>query len=155
MNKKTRLTRKKNPARLRCPYCGSPVQLRSADGIYQNNSDNAMLYVCQRYPACDAYVRAHPGTNQPMGDLANGDLRALRCQAHRSFDQLHQSGRMSRDAAYRWLSARLSLPLDATHIGSMGEYYCRQVIEACETLGMRSRRIALKPRSEASGGVSA
>lgn len=29
----------------RCPYCGGNVVLRSADGIYKDNSRNAMLYI--------------------------------------------------------------------------------------------------------------
>ncbi len=56
----------------RCPYCGSPGVLRSANGIYKDNLQNAMLYVCKRYPVCDAYVRVHPGTRLPMGTLATG-----------------------------------------------------------------------------------
>lgn len=51
---------------MRCPYCGSPVVLRSADGIYKENHANTKLYVCSRYPACDAYVRVHEGTNKPV-----------------------------------------------------------------------------------------
>ena len=39
---------------MRCPYCGSPVIYRSADGIYHDNSKKTMLYVCSRYPECDA-----------------------------------------------------------------------------------------------------
>ena len=60
---------KNKTQRMRCPYCGSPVVLRSADGIYRENSQGAMLYVCSRYPECDAYVKVHPGTNIPMGSL--------------------------------------------------------------------------------------
>lgn len=60
---------------------------------------------------------------------------------------------MTRNGAYRWLSARLGLPMDATHIGNMGEYYCRQVIEACETLGMHPRQSA--SLSKAVGGARA
>jgi len=56
---------------MRCPYCGSPVVLRSADGIYKENHANTKLYVCSRYPACDAYVRVHEGTNKPVGSLAD------------------------------------------------------------------------------------
>lgn len=52
---------------MRCPYCGSPVVYRSADGIYRDNSKGTMLYVCSRYPECDSYVRAHTGTNIPVG----------------------------------------------------------------------------------------
>ena len=29
---------------MRCPYCGSPVIYRSADGIYHDNSKKTMLY---------------------------------------------------------------------------------------------------------------
>ena len=28
---------------MRCPYCGSPVVYRSADGIYRDNSRGTML----------------------------------------------------------------------------------------------------------------
>lgn len=31
----------------RCPYCGSHTILRSADGIYQDNSKGVMLYAVQ------------------------------------------------------------------------------------------------------------
>ena len=46
--------KRNNPAAMRCPYCGSPVILRSADGIYRENANGTMLYVCKRYPICDA-----------------------------------------------------------------------------------------------------
>ena len=67
MNKKRR--KGFNQSSVRCPYCGSPAVLRSADGIYRDNSKNTMLYVCKNYPACDSYVRVHTGTNIPVGVL--------------------------------------------------------------------------------------
>jgi len=114
----------------RCPYCGSHSVLRSADGIYRNNDKNTMLYVCSKYPACDSYVRVHPGTKIPMGTMADRQLRALRNEAHRNFDQLHKKGLMSKEDAYLWLASILAAPLGQAHIGYLGEYYCRQVIEA-------------------------
>ena len=114
----------------RCPYCGSHSVLRSADGIYRNNDKNTMLYVCSRYPVCDSYVRVHPGTKIPMGTMADRQLRALRNEAHRNFDQLHKKGLMSKEEAYHWLASILAAPLGQAHIGYLGEYYCRQVIEA-------------------------
>ena len=113
----------------RCPYCGASITLRSADGIYRDNSSGTMLYVCSRYPACDAYVRVLPGTKTPIGSMANGDLRALRREAHRHFDLLYQTGLMTRSEAYSWLAAMLQAPLSQAHIGHLGEYYCKQVIE--------------------------
>ena len=85
-----------NEAPTRCPYCGSTVVLKSADGIYRNNSKNAMLYVCSKYPKCDAYVRCHAGTKIPVGSMANHELRSLRNTAHHYFDQLHKSGFMTK-----------------------------------------------------------
>ena len=60
-----------------CPYCGGRTELRSADGIYHDNRDGTMLYVCKNYPRCDTYVRVRPGTMEPIGTLANGRLRAI------------------------------------------------------------------------------
>ena len=89
-----------------------------------------MLYVCSKYHVCDSYVRVHPGTKIPVGTMANRDLRALRNEAHRNFDQLHKQGLMSKEDAYLWLASILAAPLGQAHIGYLGEYYCRQVIEA-------------------------
>ena len=87
-----------------CPYCGGRTELRSADGIYHDNRDGTMLYVCKNYPRCDTYVRVRPGTMEPIGTLANGRLRALRTEAHRYFNQLYERGIMSKREAYEWLS---------------------------------------------------
>lgn len=118
----------------RCPYCGSPVVLRSADGIYRENNEHAQLYVCSKYPVCDAYVRVQPGTRIPVGSLANGSLRALRREAHRYFDQLHLSGIMNKEDAYGWLAAMLQTPLSQTHIGYLSDYYCQRVIDESKRL---------------------
>lgn len=114
----------------RCPYCGSPVVIRSADGIYKENKNDAKLYVCSKYPVCDAYVRIQPGTdNIPIGSMANGELRALRIKAHRYFDCIHQSGLLTKRDAYAWLANAISAPMSHAHIGQLSEYYCRVVIE--------------------------
>ena len=117
-----------------CPYCGGRTELRSADGIYHDNRDGTMLYVCKNYPRCDTYVRALPGTMEPIGTLANGRLRALRTEAHRSFNQLYEKGVMSKREAYVWLSQMIGLPMSKTHIGQMGEYYCELVIQESKKL---------------------
>ncbi len=124
----------------KCPYCGSTVVLRSADGIYKENSSHVMLYVCSQYPKCDAYVRVHPGTTQPVGTLANGKLRALRYEAHKQFDQLYLTGVMSKNEAYTWLAGILSVPKSQAHIGYLGEYYCGLVIEESKKLMEWKRR---------------
>ena len=118
----------------RCPYCGSHVILRSADGIYKENNAGTMLYACSKYPACDAYVRVLPGAKMPVGSLANGSLRVLRRETHLYFDRLYQTGAMSRNEAYEWLAWTLQIPLSQAHIGYLGEHYCRRVIDECKRL---------------------
>ena len=133
--------RKGNQKRpMRCPYCGANVVYRSADGIYKENKDHTMLYVCGNYPECDAYVRAHAGSGKPMGSLADHRLRKLRKLAHESFDRLYLSGRMTRQDAYQWLADILDAPMSEAHIGHMGEYYCNQVIKKSrEIMGDREQ----------------
>lgn len=129
-----------NLRQMRCPYCGSTVIYRSADGIYHNNSKGIMLYVCSHYPECDSYVRVHAGTNIPVGSLANHELRTLRRTAHHYFDQLYKSGCMTKQDAYQWLADLIGAPLSQAHIGYLGKYYCKQVIEeSCRLLNKSSK----------------
>ena len=71
---------------IRFPYCGAIADLRPASEIYGDPNAEGMLFVCRNYPGCKSYVHVYPGTNRPMGPLANGDLRHLRIVAHRKFD---------------------------------------------------------------------
>lgn len=117
---------------MRCPYCGGPVRLRSAEGIYKNGGSDVLLYVCSNYPKCDSYVRVHEGTIIPVGNLANAKLRTLRRTAHQHFDKLHETGLMKKEDAYSWLAYTLHLPPSQTHIGYFSEYYCTLVITECD-----------------------
>ncbi len=128
-----------NYCNMRCPYCGSTVIYRSAEGIYVDNRNNTMLYVCKNYPECDAYVRVHAGTRIPVGSLANRKLRTMRMQAHEYFDQLYQSNLMSKRDAYRWLAYLIDAPISEAHIGHLSEYYCRIVIDECRKLLARKQ----------------
>ena len=112
----------------RCPYCGSTTVYRSATGIYTENPDNVMLYVCKNYPACDAYIRTQKGTAIPIGEMANGKLRALRTDAHRLFNQLYLKQYMPKRTAYVWLSSVLGVPYSKAHIGQLSELQCELVI---------------------------
>lgn len=128
-----------NTSKMRCPYCGGTVVYRSADGIYRDNSKGMMLYVCSNYPECDSYVRVHSGTNIPVGSLANHELRSLRRTAHHYFDQLHESGYMTEQDAYQWLADLICAPLSEAHIGYLGEYYCKQIIEESRKILNRNK----------------
>jgi len=151
MKRKGRRKKTSATERMRCPYCGKSVVFRSADGIYHDNSNGTMLYVCSGYPECDAYVRAHSGTKIPVGKMADRRLRALRKTAHDYFNQLYLSGYMTKRDAYRWLADLISAPLSEAHIGYLGEYYCELVIkESRKLLELRGG----KPLRQVSGNGS-
>lgn len=130
--------KQKKSLSMRCPNCGGTMILRSADGIYRENPNHTMLYVCKHYPECDTYIRTHPGTTIPVGVPANRKLRALRNEAHHYFDQLYLSGIMGKRDAYLWLADLLQVPLSQAHIGYLGDYYCREVIKESQKLLQRN-----------------
>ena len=119
---------------LYCPYCKRPGVLRPAAYVYgDNNLDpEKYLYVCSGYPECGAYVGVHEGSRKPKGTLADSELRNKRIRAHRAMDTLVRAGCMSRDGVYVWLSSRLNLPYEETHIGYFSDYFCEQAIRECE-----------------------
>lgn len=123
----------KRPA-VKCPYCHALAVKRPASFIYgdKTHDQDAFVYVCPRYPACDSYVAAHKGTGLPMGTLANGDLRHMRILAHQAFNRLWMEGYMEKREAYRWLQLQLHLPESMAHIAMFSEYLCGRVIELCE-----------------------
>ena len=90
-----------------------------------------LLYVCQRYPDCDAYVGVFKDNRTPKGTLANSELRNKRIRAHRAFDEIWKSGIMSRGQAYQWMQHKFGLSKDQAHIGYFSDYLCLQLIEAC------------------------
>ena len=47
---------------------------------------------------------------------------------------LYESGYMSKQDAYQWLADLIMAPLSEAHIGHLGEYYCKQVIEESRKL---------------------
>ena len=96
---------------IKCPYCHANASLRPASVVYGLNrrSQGKFLYLCDRWPACDAYVSAHDRTHRPMGTLANGDLRHKRTLAHRALEQLRQRRPREKCESQYWLPAKLGV----------------------------------------------
>lgn len=133
-------------------HCGRPAVLRKAEEVCRTHREGAMAYVCSGYPACDSFVLAHPDTLAPMGSLAGPELRRLRFEAHKQFDQLHQSGIMTRRQAYMWLAQVAHAPMSHAHIGHLGEYYCKEVIRESKAILKRNQALA-KGAHKGKGGV--
>lgn len=121
-----------------CPYCGGKSALVGGNVIYPHRPDLHMLKFWQCAP-CDAYVGCHKpnprmgfdGT-QPLGRLANAELRQAKSEAHDSFDWIWQDGHMKRKAAYAWLAKELGIPVERCHIGEFDVDMCQRVEDACD-----------------------
>lgn len=119
--------------KIKCPYCHANATLRPASTVYGQNkrSQGKYLYVCDRWPACDAYVSAHAHSHLPMGTLANGNLRHKRILAHRALQQLCENRHMGKREVYIWLQAKLGLSEHQAHIGQFSDWMCDEVIRLC------------------------
>jgi len=83
------------------------------------------FYLCA---PCDAYVGTHRSNQEPLGTLANKELRQLRMRCHDLFDRLWRSGQMSRHDAYDWLRDKMNLSKDDAHIGKFNKELCLKLI---------------------------
>jgi hypothetical protein len=85
-----------------------------------------LFWVC--WP-CDAWVSCRSGdaNHQPLGSLANEELRLARRSAHAAFDPLWKDGEMTREAAYEWLAHAMRMPRMNCHIGAMDAEECQRV----------------------------
>lgn len=128
----------------RCRYCQQPATLvRHGEVGYPYRSSYGPMWVCV---PCNAWVGCHPGTEKPLGGLANAELRAWKIKAHAAFDPLWH-GKMRRDrctkgkarrAGYAWLAKELSIDVKKCHIGYMNIDECRRVVEICEAVFNRN-----------------
>jgi hypothetical protein len=116
----------------RCPYCGSePEKAESRD--FGTGEDFGPVMVCR---PCDARVGCRKSTGEPLGRLADAELRGLRREAHAAFDPIwggdKERDKEMRTRAYRWLSARMGLPPGLTHFARFDAEQCRKAIRFCE-----------------------
>lgn len=109
---------------VKCPYCGKTAELVDSIEIYGRSY--GMVYLCRK---CDAYVGCHPGTDKPLGRLANRELRMWKMRAHSAFDLLWKCRHMRRQQAYAWLAEKLDIPTEQCHIGMFDVDMCQKVID--------------------------
>ncbi len=111
-----------------CRYCGSPVVYTSNAEIYGKEYGTGKCYLCRN---CRAFVGVHPGTDTPLGTLANEELREWRKEAHFWFDRIWKKPTRitTRYNAYGYLARKMGLPREETHIGMFEIEQCKKVIE--------------------------
>lgn len=133
-----------------CDYCGCQTEFVDSAAVYGGVS-YGMIYLCR---ACDAWVGVHKGTENPLGKLANKELREWKRKAHAAFDPLWQrklelrraergedyKKAWARGSGYKWLSDCLGIPQKLCHIGMFDIDTCKRVVELCEPFSGRLSR---------------
>jgi len=128
-----------------CPYCDQPAELVTGAAIHPKRAELARLKFYRCVP-CEAHVGTHKagayrviagkkvmsdGT-QPLGRLANPELRRAKQLAHAAFDPLWGlSGTMGHKQAHVWLAGQMHLKVDESHIGDYDVAQCARVVEVC------------------------
>lgn len=114
-----------------CAYCGWPADKVTGREQYPHRPDlyEKIIYRCE---PCKASVGTHPGTDRPLGRLANRALKQAKMAAHEAFDPLWRNGSMKRSEAYKWLAAELAITAEECHIGMFDEDMCAAVIAAVQ-----------------------
>jgi hypothetical protein len=130
---------------INCDYCAQPAALVTGDVIYPHRPDLAHKQFLHCAP-CKAWVGCHPGTTNPLGRLANAELRAAKIAAHDAFDPIwkarfaeksqRDSGYtrgMARGGRYKKLAELMGISKKECHIGMFDVDQCRRVVEICSS----------------------
>lgn len=112
-----------------CDYCGQPAKLVDSSIVY-NGLHFGKIWHCAK---CNAYVSTHKDSDEPMGTLANAELRQWRRKAHHAFDPLwRDKEKRTRRWAYEWLAQEMGLTKEQTHIAKFDVEQCKQVVNICK-----------------------
>lgn len=123
-----------------CPCCGSKhVRVAHHDEIYGKAYGNwPWLYLCVK---CRAYVGMHPFTGIPLGFLADQETRDARKECKPAFEQLWQSGKLTRSQAYNELADALGLERGKAHFGWFDVDQCRKALSWAQSRLVNSEDI--------------
>lgn len=130
-----------------CPYCNQASARVTGADAYPHRPDLKAKTFYQCAP-CRAWVGCHPGTDKPLGRLADAELRAAKQAAHYAFDPLWArvmrrdsiSKGEARGRAYAWLAKELGIAPEDCHIGMFDPEQCRRVVRICNGILRREER---------------
>ena len=112
-----------------CPYCKSKTKVVSEEHIYGKSYNGKSMICCVNFPKCDSYCGTHKEDGSSLGRLADNTLRQYKKVTHNLFDKLWNEHKLNRSNCYYWLSEKLDLPIEFTHIGWFSIKTCKKVIK--------------------------
>ena len=121
---------------IKCPYCAGNAVLTDSKEIYSRSY--GPIYLCL---PCKAWVGCHNGTQNPLGRLANAELRKFKILAHKAMDPIwfnikNNKGRgqqgNARKEVYKWMAKEMGITGKQAHIGMFDVIQCKQLIKLCK-----------------------
>lgn len=111
-----------------CPDCKAPMVLKEGK--------HGKFYGCSNFRStgCKGSHSAHQKTGFPMGTPAKPDVKAARHRAHKVFDEIWTTGRMTRKQAYQWMQKIMNLTKREAHIAAFDISQCEKLIEEVSRL---------------------
>ena len=111
-----------------CPYCKEEAEWVENKEIYGRNYGNS--YMCWLCRSCNAYVGCHQNTKEPLGTMANKEVREWRKKAHGVYDPLWMDkGKKFRSKLYNKISQDFGYQV---HIAESDVEQCKKIVEWCE-----------------------
>lgn len=132
-----------------CPYCGQTAEYVDSAKIYGGRS-YGMVWGCPGWPECDAYVGAHARgkkRGQPLGTLANRELRDARSAAHSQFDHFWRDDVAlpatlgTRSELYRCLAEDMEITEDECHFAMFTPEQCERSMEITHNWYKHGRKV--------------
>lgn len=118
------------PVPVVCNCCNGSVRVAGHGEVYgKTYGKYPWMYLCED---CGAYVGMHPFTNIPLGTLADAATRKARNYSKKPFEEIWQSGIMTRTEAYRWLAKEMGKTTAECHFGLFTKEECNKAYAICK-----------------------
>ena len=108
-----------------CVECQADINARLTDGaeMYPHRKDlhDLPFWICD---VCNNFVGCHHKTKNrtnPLGIIANKELKNARQHLHRLIDPIHESGKIKRSALYKLISDRVKWNYHTAMVRSVEE----------------------------------
>lgn len=116
---------KKTEVKVMCPYCN--VQAKWCENKEKYGKNYWKSYMCYYCKDCDAYVGCHNNTREPLGTMANDELRKARMRVHNTFlDPIWKEWRRERKEIYNELNNHFWREV---HIGQTTVQECNKIAD--------------------------
>lgn len=125
-----------------CSYCGGRAKFVSGDVVYGRTGPWSSMAFWYCAP-CKAWVGCHKRNSkygfigdEPLGRLADYELRRAKRILHSVFDPLWKRKWMPRGVAYKSLAKAMGIPVKDCHIGYFDLNQCREAYVAVNDIRM-------------------